>query len=345
VKISGIFFAIVILAFFLPFMVVKCADQDMASVSGFKLAFGGKVNTEKFDDMVDGMSSSFSDFTDHYSEEDMEELAEEDLEMQTEADEKDKLKVNGWALIALLAAVAGLISALIMNVGSYMIPLIAAIVGFITMLFIKAGLMAQMKMPMQEAADMIKVSPRWGWWVALIGFIIAGILAFIYGSKKGAKYKEQISKVIPDEVEGAVNRFGDSVEKAGAGVAGAVGGAYDKVKDKIEESDIDDKFRDTVDKAKDKFDDTVNKVRDRFDRDDAGEKVEEAKEKVDEIAQDFKEKVEETKEKVDADIIEQKIDQMADKAKENIEEVAEKIKEGAEEGKEIADEAKKKLEE
>ncbi|MGC9362510.1 MAG: hypothetical protein ACP5F3_06245, partial [Candidatus Syntrophosphaera sp.] len=284
-----------ILAFFLPFMVVKCADQDMASVSGFKLAFGGKVNMEKFDDMVDGMSSSLQDITEEFSEEDMEEMAEEDLDIETEADEEGKLKVNGWALIALIAAVVGLITALILNAGSWIIPLIAAVVGFIAMLFIKAGLMAQMEIP-KEAANMIKVSPRWGWWVALIGFIIAGILAFIYGSKKGAKYKEQISRVMPDEVEGAANKFGDSVEKTGAGVAGAVGGAYDKVKDKIEESDVDDKLRDTVEKAKDKFDNTVDKVKDRFERDEADVKVEEAKEKVDEVAGEIKEKVEETRE-------------------------------------------------
>lgn len=343
-KISGIFFAIVILAFFLPFMVVKCADQNMATVSGFKLAFGGKVNTEKFEDMTEGITSTFEDMTDEFSEEDAEKLAEEDLEIETEADEQGKLKVNGWALIALIAAVVGLITALIMNAGSYIIPFIAAVVGFIAMLFIKAGLMAQIEIP-KEAANMIKVSPRWGWWVALFGFIIAGILAFIYGSKKGAKYKEQISKVIPDEVEGAANKFGDSVESTGAGVAGAVGGAYDKVKDKIEESEVDDKLRDTVEKAKDKFDDTVDKVKDRLDRDEADVKVDEAKKKVDEVAGEVKEKVEETREKVEADKIERKVDEMADKAKENIEEAAEKVKEGAEEGKEIVDEAKKKLDE
>ncbi|MCB5261381.1 MAG: hypothetical protein LHW64_03265 [Candidatus Cloacimonetes bacterium] len=54
-KISGIFFAIVILAFLMPFMVVKCADTTIVSLSGLKMVTGGKIQSPVMDDMQKGL--------------------------------------------------------------------------------------------------------------------------------------------------------------------------------------------------------------------------------------------------------------------------------------------------
>lgn len=165
-KISGIGFAIVLLAFLMPFMAVKCANTKLVSLSGLKLATGGKVTLSGMEDLMEA-----GDF---------------DVEEDEETNE-EKLKVNFFALLALLAGIGGLVTALVMGKDKYLIPLVIAGVGIIAMLLIKTGLKGQMDLEdAGEYAGVIKIELQFGFILAFLGFIFAGVMAYLAGTKKGS---------------------------------------------------------------------------------------------------------------------------------------------------------------
>jgi len=255
VKISGIFFAIVIIAFLLPFMVVRCGEQDIASISGLKMATGGKVELKAMEDMTKGLADAMQIVAPE---------AEADGEA-TEAEEAETrpMKPSFLAIIALLAAIAGLVTALIMDQRSFIVPLVLAIIGFLALLLVRGGVTKQViGSAGGELAGLITIKMQFGYYLALFSFLVAGILAFLAGRKTPLLTQEQISNVIPDKMENAFDKAKDTVTQAGTSVAGAVGGAYDKLKDKIEDADLDEKYGHAVEDANEKVEETVEKVKD-----------------------------------------------------------------------------------
>lgn len=273
-KISGIFFAIVIIAFLLPFMVVKCGDTKLATFTGFKLVTGGEVKAPAMDNMMKGLGDAFN----------MDNTTQEAQEDEQEA-KGEKVKPNAFAIIALLMAVIGLITALIMSQEKYIIPLVVAIVGFIAMLLIKSGVSGDMSAAgSKEVADMIKIKMQFGYFLALLAFIGAAVFAYLAGKNKKLISQEQISNIIPDKVENAFDKAKDSVIAAGSEAWNKVEETVEKAKTKIDDANLEEKFDSMVDKAKEKLDEANigGKI---------GEMVDKAKDKIEDVVDKAKDVV------------------------------------------------------
>ena len=268
-------------------MVVTCQDQKIATISGYKAAFGGDVETEALDDKVDDLGKGMQNLADDLGDTFGEVTPEEEKVEEAEPEARD-MKASFWGILALLAALGGLITALLLDKKAYILPLAAAVIGFISLLFLPGNVKSQV-LSSAEGAPGIKVSTQFGYWLSLLSFIVAGILAFMAGRNKPVLSREQISNVIPDKVENAFDKAKDSISTAGAGVAGAVGGAYDKVKDTVEKANLDEKFDKVVEGAKDKFEDVKDKV---------AAAVDKADEKLDQVVDDAKGKIADAADKV-----------------------------------------------
>lgn len=262
-KVSGIFFAIVIIAFLMPFMVVKCGDNKIATVSGFKLVTGGKVANPQLENLQN-MTESMQGQTDNETPD-------------AEAEENDNtipFKSNPYALIALLAALAGLISALLLKKGAFVAPLALAIVGLISMMLIKGPVTNAAKGSSGGNAALegiITVNAQFGYYLALIGFFLAGITAVLLGRKEPVISREQFSQYVPDSVENAFDKAKDTVGTVGAGLATKLDDAVDAAKDK---------FTETVETVKDKYEDTVETVKEKIDTSGIEEKIDAVADKV-----------------------------------------------------------------
>lgn len=251
-KVSGIFFAIVIIAFLMPFMVVKCGDNKIATVSGFKLVTGGKIANPQLDNLQE-MTENMQGIMDNDTPE-----AETEKE-----DSKIPFKANPYAIIALLAAIAGLVSALVLKKGAFIAPLVLAIVGLISLMLIKGPVKSAMGgstggNPTLEG--MITVKAQLGYYLAFIGYLLAGITAVLLGRKEPVITREQFSQYVPDSVENAFDKAKETVGTVGAGLA--------------------TKLDDAVDMAKDKFEDTVDMVKDKIDTSGIEEKIDAVADKV-----------------------------------------------------------------
>lgn len=235
-------------------MLVTCSGTEIAKVSGFKLAFGGKVKSEFMDNMED-FGNQLNPQNILGTEVETAEASEsEDQEVEAKEEKEQGIKLNFFAFLALLLAVIGLITALILGKDMYIVPLALAVIGFLAMLFIKSVVKGSMKVPTTpQVADVIKIKYQFGYYLALLGFIAAAVAAFFAGSKKAEYAREQFSNVIPDKVEDAFDKAKASVTEAGTNVIDKAEDAYDKVKDTVVAAgaSVIDKVDDTIDKVKD----------------------------------------------------------------------------------------------
>ncbi len=255
-KLSGIFFCLVILAFLMPFVVVKCSDTKVASVSGLKMVTGGKIKTDLVDDMAKGMNNLAGDLADDAGQTgDL--LDKEDMEEAAKPKDTDRMPPKFCAILAFLAALIGLLYCFICKKKIYLVPLILALIGFISLIFLSVSVKSGLKEMMggNEFAGMIKMNMQFGYYLALFSFLIAGVLAFL-GKGKNVLTREQISQAIPDSVEKAFDKARDTVTAAGADLKDKLGDTVDKVKDTIEEAKIGEKIEGAIDKVKDKIEDS-----------------------------------------------------------------------------------------
>lgn len=176
-KISGVFFAIVILAFLLPFVVVKCGDTKLMTINGVKLVTGGTLEKET-DAMVKKLSGGLGGM-----------LSTDNMDMSELKD--NPMKPSIFAILAILMAVVGLITAFVLPADKKIIPALAGLLGLVFLVVIMVG--AKSEFPknmgggeMAQIADMIKVTMGLGFWLALIGFLVAAVTAFLSREKSYA---------------------------------------------------------------------------------------------------------------------------------------------------------------
>lgn len=236
-KISGILFCIVILAFLLPFWQVTYNFGPLA----------GLLDAAKLE------PQSISGF-----------------------------QALGHTWLVLLIAIIGAIVSFALPRKYYIVPIILAILGFLVLLLTKGNFKSPLDNSLAQLGDIgIKVGRQFGYYLALFGFLVTAVIAFL-GGRQNVLSKEQISNFIPDKVENAYGKAKSTVTAAGASVLDKVDNVYDKAKEKIDNANLDDKFDNLVDKVKDKidkanldekFDNLANKVDNAYDK---------AKEKIDE---------------------------------------------------------------
>jgi hypothetical protein len=188
-KISGIGFAIVLIAFLMPFMVVKCADTPIMTLTGLKMATGGTVQTQTMDSMMEGIDSS----SDSLKAGD-----EKKSDKKEESANQRNVKVNIFALSGLIAGMGGLITTLILNKRKYLVPLAIAGVGVIALILIKTAM--QTNMTLKEAgkfASLISFEYQFGYFLALFGFVVGAVLAVLAGTDK-LPFRKPVQVASPD---------------------------------------------------------------------------------------------------------------------------------------------------
>lgn len=259
VKTSGIFFAIIIILFLLPFTVVNFNGEKLDSLNGYQMALGSKVKAPSVEQIGKVMGIDLTQFG-----------AMVDPNLLNP--EPIPVKAKPMVLIPLVLAILGLLTALFMSAKSYIVPLALAVLGFILMLF-KGGASFQLSNLNANQLEYFQSGNTLWYWLTLLGFLLAAIFAYLAG-RKSPITKEQISNIIPDKVENAFGKAKDSVTAAGAAALNKaddlydkakekVEDTYDKAKDTIERANLDDKLDNVLDKAKEKIDTTYDKVKDK----------------------------------------------------------------------------------
>ena len=163
-KLSAVFYAIVIVAFFMPFFVVSCDQTEVASLSGIKLAGGGEVKLSITEEI-----KKIEDLGNKY--------------------QNPVLTIQPFALIALLIAVVALILVLVLPVQYYLIPAYISITGVLSLQLLNVGILqiiAAYQPLFDPSVDLVKIliiKAQPAFWLANLAFILGGIYTLITGVK------------------------------------------------------------------------------------------------------------------------------------------------------------------
>lgn len=181
-RISGVFFAIVIISFFLPFLMVTCNGDELTSATGIQLAIGAKEKSDAKSDSA--------------------EKAKDDTDAKA-------LKPNIPALTALILAILGLSTALTLKRQHFFIPLAIAGIGIICVLLIYNTVEQDVSKMAGELASFITLAVKrlYGYYLALGAFgaavISLSIVAFL---KKPEPQMGQLSEPLELEAFSVVSR-------------------------------------------------------------------------------------------------------------------------------------------
>jgi hypothetical protein len=137
-------FAIVIVFFFFNFFTVKCANQEIGSVTGFNLVTGTELKNQ---DMFTG-----------------------------EETKGEKMPPNAWAIIAFGAAIIGLGAFLIRDKREAMIGTGAAVIGFGSLIILQFAIKNAID---QKGEGQLETSMQFGYWGALLAMGVAGFISYL----------------------------------------------------------------------------------------------------------------------------------------------------------------------
>lgn len=141
-------FLLVSLCFFLPFVSFTCQGQKLATITGFELVTGTKI--EKFE---------------------MEKFDEP--QKNTDLDKERNVDSEPLAVAAFILALMGIVVSLIPRY-SKVISIIAGALGAIALLFLRSSIGADM--PGDSDFKILEVSYEWGYYLALILFIFSVLI-------------------------------------------------------------------------------------------------------------------------------------------------------------------------
>lgn len=165
-KISAILYAIVILAFFMPFFMVSCEKTELLRINGIQLVTGGESEL-KMDNVFAGLGSE-----------------------NKEDSKSQKINRHPMAIIVLAIAIITIVLCLVLPNKLYFIPVLLSIAGIICLHLLKnsmLGLVAKADNSMGDAFDLTKVlrvTPLYGFWVADFAFIVAAVFSLLTGRRK-----------------------------------------------------------------------------------------------------------------------------------------------------------------
>ncbi|MDD4310214.1 MAG: hypothetical protein PHO32_07520 [Candidatus Cloacimonetes bacterium] len=165
-KISAILYAIVIIAFFMPFFMVSCEKQELMTISGIQLVTGGEAPLN------------------------MKELMGATNAEDGQEEKKQKIEAQPTAIAAFVLAIIGIIVALMLPRKMYYIPVLISIVGIVCLHILKQGMLgalAKADTGMDPAFDMSKILTihvKAGFWLADIAFLLGAIASLVLGIKR-----------------------------------------------------------------------------------------------------------------------------------------------------------------
>jgi hypothetical protein len=160
---SPIFFAVIALCFLLPFVSVECSGQRILTMKGLDLVTGAEPEiSEDFEEQFDlGDTGDTGD-----------ETAVDPGDIETETGVESENDPNLWAIIALAAAIAGLILSLVLRLRSRLLgATITALIVFASLVILRFDISADT----DEAAGIVGVEYRFGYWIALLLALVLSI--------------------------------------------------------------------------------------------------------------------------------------------------------------------------
>jgi hypothetical protein len=143
-------FGIIIIFFFLPFLVISCPGYGSQEVNGVQVAFGYIVSGERLSSVTDNQL----------------------------------LQPKIPAIIALVAALAGILFSFFKKQHAFVLCMIAAIVGFSGMFLLRLNIDAEAA---SRASQGLVVQYAIGYWLALGGFLVIVALLIILHFAEGGK--------------------------------------------------------------------------------------------------------------------------------------------------------------
>lgn len=156
-KFSPAFYAVIILLFFLPFVNLSCGGQKITSVTGFQLVTGTEISSGMMgENMFGGMNNN--------SEEN-----------------KKEVEPQAMALLALFAAIAGLILSLMKKKPLNLINLIISVLGVIFLIILKFNLEGNAKL---DGQGMITLDFQFAYWLSVLIFILTAVIGWLIYNEK-----------------------------------------------------------------------------------------------------------------------------------------------------------------
>lgn len=171
-------FAVIVFCFFLPFVLVKCGETEIASISGFDLV-QGKDMKENFKD--GNMSNMLgNDFKENYLDQENE---EENLD---ENGEEKSTHPNYLLLIALFVAINGFVVSFLKFQSKPTVLLTFSIIGLLCLAifattFLNTDELKQLNGSGGLGSGIVSIKLSYGFWLATLLFLVYPIL---FGLKK-----------------------------------------------------------------------------------------------------------------------------------------------------------------
>ncbi|MBU0488995.1 MAG: hypothetical protein KKA07_09605 [Bacteroidetes bacterium] len=162
-------FVIVIIAFFLPFIVVKCSNgTELVRASGMQIITRSNL-------VDDGNSKNSS------------------------SEKSGGTNPRIFSAISFLCALGGLVFLFLNNKNREKIAFVLGIVGLFFLIFMVLDI--NMSIP-AKAKNFITISPGYGYYLAIIGFLIADALLLLDFLEKRKKPDIQVPPVLQDQEPG-----------------------------------------------------------------------------------------------------------------------------------------------
>ncbi len=162
-KISAVLYAIVILAFFMPFFVVSCEKTELVSIKGIQLVTGGEAKIE-IAEMLSAMGNKSKD-----------------------DNQKQKIKAQPMAIAVFALAILTFIIVLVLPRKLYFLPVLLSLAGVLLLQILRGSMLnvlTQTDTGMNLGVDMSKMlslQAKSGFWLANIALILGGVVCLISG--------------------------------------------------------------------------------------------------------------------------------------------------------------------
>lgn len=178
-SIIPIAFAVVIVLFFFSFVNFKCNGTKVASVSGFNLVTGTHIKSPMSG--LDDMQGYFNEGA---------------TSSKSEA-KGEKVPSNNWAILAFLSAIAGVGVFYKKVKNESLLGFVIGIVGVVSMLALRWAVKSAVE---SEANGMvsIEVDFAFGYWLALLLFIVAGGISYLRLKKPPKAIQKSPATISPE---------------------------------------------------------------------------------------------------------------------------------------------------
>lgn len=149
-KFSPVVYVVIIFCFLLPFFNLSCSGQKVMNLTGFQIVTGTEYEQQN---MFGGVGKT------------------------------TKIKAEPLAILALLVAVVGLVIGFVKVKSRILLSVILSISGAVFLFLLKNKLDNDI---ISQSQGMIKIEYEFGYWFALLLFIVSAVIqGLIYNQEKG----------------------------------------------------------------------------------------------------------------------------------------------------------------